>query len=46
MPVHEVHEPKGLQPMPTIAVWLTTLAMLALLSLVALAGRMEHDEIE
>jgi hypothetical protein len=32
--------------MPTIAVSLTTMVMIAVLALVALAGRMEHDELE
>ena len=32
--------------MPTIAVSLTTVMMIAVLALVALAGRMERDEIE
>ena len=32
--------------MPTIAVSLTTVVMIAVLALVALAGRMEHDELE
>jgi hypothetical protein len=32
--------------MPTIAVSLTTVVMIAVLALVALAGHMEHDELE
>jgi hypothetical protein len=32
--------------MPTIAISLTTVVMVAVLALVALAGRMEHDELE
>jgi amino acid transporter len=32
--------------MPTIAVWMTTVVMIAVLALVALAGRMERDELE
>jgi hypothetical protein len=32
--------------MPTIAISLTTLVMIAVLALVALAGRMESDEAE
>ena len=32
--------------MPTMAVSLTTVVMIAVLALVALAGRMERDELE
>jgi len=32
--------------MPTIAVSLTSVVMIAVLALVALAGRMEHDELD
>jgi hypothetical protein len=32
--------------MPAIAASLTTLTMMAVLALVAFAGRMEHDELE
>jgi len=32
--------------MPTIAVSLTSVVMIAVVSLVALAGRMERDELE
>jgi hypothetical protein len=32
--------------MPTIAISLTTMVMIAVLALVALAGRMESDEFE
>ena len=32
--------------MPTIAVWLTSVVMIAVLALMAVAGRMEHDELE
>lgn len=34
------------KPMPTLAVSLTTVVMIAVLALVALAGRMERDELE
>jgi len=32
--------------MPTIALSLTTVVMITVLALVALAGRMEHDELD
>jgi hypothetical protein len=35
-----------MEPMPTIAVSLTAVVMIAVLALVALAGRMERDELE
>jgi hypothetical protein len=35
-----------MEPMPTIAVSLTSAVMIAVLALVALAGRMERDELE